>query len=297
MPAWLGRKQPAHHCCTAKEKCRPAGAYQHTALSLTRTLCCPLPQGPGAGQVRFCIAALLATLILDEPAMELIRERKEAPVLFEASLQMLTESMERIRSDLAAREQREQERGAKRIERALKRQQKAFEKAQKEAAAAVAAAGAAEGEGGAERAADADADADAAAAAEPGVPAAAPAVAPEAAEAKEAVKQQEGQEGEAGSNAEAAATDAAAAAEEEEEDVDEEAEAEQEAKDDEACDVELNNLRRLCEACAQAMWGSAHYSVMQEPLQVRLWTWVWVLPACTDWLVAMPGAARSTAVN
>jgi hypothetical protein len=264
-------------------------------MQLTRILCCPPSQGPGASQVRFCVAALLATLILDEPAMELIRERKEAPVLFEASLQMLTETMERIRSDLAAREQREQEQGAKRIERALKRQQKAFEKVQKEAAAAAAAAGdaAAEGEGGAEGTEGAAA-ADAAAAGEPGAAASVPAAATEAAEAGEGVTQQEGQAGEAGGSVEAAAADIAAAVEgEQEEEVDEEAEAEREAKADEACDVELNNLRRLCEACAQAMWGSAHYSVMQEPLQVRLRVWVWecCLPVLSGFLLCqgLPG--------
>jgi hypothetical protein len=47
--------------------------------------------------VQFCAASLLATLILDDAAMELIRERREAPVLFEAALQLLSESVERIR--------------------------------------------------------------------------------------------------------------------------------------------------------------------------------------------------------
>jgi hypothetical protein len=47
--------------------------------------------------VQFCTASLLATLILDDAAMQLIRERREAPVLFEAALQLLSETVERIR--------------------------------------------------------------------------------------------------------------------------------------------------------------------------------------------------------
>ena len=59
-------------CATARTRVTPLHHPPH------------LPQGPGSGQVQFCTAALLASLILDEGAMELIRQRREAPLLFEA---------------------------------------------------------------------------------------------------------------------------------------------------------------------------------------------------------------------
>lgn len=35
------------------------------------------PSGPGANMIQFCMASLLATLVLDDDAMELIRDRGE----------------------------------------------------------------------------------------------------------------------------------------------------------------------------------------------------------------------------
>ena len=35
------------------------------------------PTGPGESMIQFCMASLLATLVLDDEAMELIKQRQE----------------------------------------------------------------------------------------------------------------------------------------------------------------------------------------------------------------------------
>jgi hypothetical protein len=56
-----------------------------------------LPQGPGHEMVQFCMASMLATLVLDDEAMETIRERDESAILFEACLSLLSATLERLR--------------------------------------------------------------------------------------------------------------------------------------------------------------------------------------------------------
>ena len=41
--------------------------------------------------IQFCMASLLATLVLDDGVMDLVRERGEAPALFEACIVLLTQ--------------------------------------------------------------------------------------------------------------------------------------------------------------------------------------------------------------
>lgn len=46
-------------------------------------------QGPGHSKVQFCMAALLATLVLDEQAMEILQQRGEGHLVFEAALKLV----------------------------------------------------------------------------------------------------------------------------------------------------------------------------------------------------------------
>lgn len=55
------------------------------AMPLTSIL-----QGPGHSKVQFCMAALLATLVLDEEAMEIIQQRGEGHLVFEATLKLVS---------------------------------------------------------------------------------------------------------------------------------------------------------------------------------------------------------------
>jgi hypothetical protein len=48
-----------------------------------------LTQGPGHSKVQFCMAALLATLVLDEQAMEILQQRGEGHLVFEAALKLV----------------------------------------------------------------------------------------------------------------------------------------------------------------------------------------------------------------
>jgi hypothetical protein len=47
-------------------------------------------QGPGHSKVQFCMAALLASLVLDDEAMEIVRQRGEGHLIFEATLQLVS---------------------------------------------------------------------------------------------------------------------------------------------------------------------------------------------------------------
>lgn len=47
-------------------------------------------QGPGHGRVQLFMASLLATLVLDDDAMEAVRQRGEGPLVFEAALKLVS---------------------------------------------------------------------------------------------------------------------------------------------------------------------------------------------------------------
>lgn len=53
--------------------------------------------------IQFCMASLLATMVLDDDAMELIRERGEAPILFEACIVLLTSTLDKLHAELDRR--------------------------------------------------------------------------------------------------------------------------------------------------------------------------------------------------
>lgn len=53
--------------------------------------------------IQFCMASLLATLVLDDDAMELIRERGEAPILFESCIVLLTSTLDKLHAELDRR--------------------------------------------------------------------------------------------------------------------------------------------------------------------------------------------------
>lgn len=46
-------------------------------------------QGPGQGKVQNCMAALLATLVLDDDAMEILQQRGEGHLVFEVTLKLV----------------------------------------------------------------------------------------------------------------------------------------------------------------------------------------------------------------
>lgn len=53
-------------------------------------------EGPGSQSVSFCIAASLAALVLDESAMELVRERDECTSMFRGCLNVLSAALETV---------------------------------------------------------------------------------------------------------------------------------------------------------------------------------------------------------
>lgn len=62
---------------------------------------CLYMQGPGETMTQFCMASLLATLVLDDDAMALIKERNEAPIMFEACLVLLSSVMAQLKREVA----------------------------------------------------------------------------------------------------------------------------------------------------------------------------------------------------
>ena len=68
----------------------------------SKPLVCPssLPQGPGDTMIQFCMASLLATLVLDDDVMNMIRECGEAPILFEATITLVSSSMAKLHAEL-----------------------------------------------------------------------------------------------------------------------------------------------------------------------------------------------------
>mmetsp|Transcript_26929 Transcript_26929/g.69418 ORF Transcript_26929/g.69418 Transcript_26929/m.69418 type:complete len:871 (-) Transcript_26929:1245-3857(-) len=61
------------------------------------------PEGPGSSMVQFCMASLLATLVLDDETMELIRDSGEAPTLFESCLRLLVSVFGKLHDELDRR--------------------------------------------------------------------------------------------------------------------------------------------------------------------------------------------------
>lgn len=61
----------------------------------------PLTQGPGSGMIQFCAASLLATLVLDDDVMDLIREREEAPLMFQACIILLASVLGKMLTEVA----------------------------------------------------------------------------------------------------------------------------------------------------------------------------------------------------
>eukprot|EP00198_Chlamydomonas_reinhardtii_P003541 XP_001692877.1 flagellar associated protein [Chlamydomonas reinhardtii] len=58
------------------------------------------PKGPGENMIQFCAASLLATLVLDDDAMELIRDRGEAPLMFEACIVLLQSTLGKLKREV-----------------------------------------------------------------------------------------------------------------------------------------------------------------------------------------------------
>ncbi|GFH26691.1 uncharacterized protein HaLaN_24880, partial [Haematococcus lacustris] len=82
------------------------GDARHSLIasgSLRSVLALLNPTGPGSAIIQFCMASLLATMVLDDEAMELIREREEAPILFEACIVLLTSTLDKVYEELDRR--------------------------------------------------------------------------------------------------------------------------------------------------------------------------------------------------
>ncbi|MEW5306191.1 MAG: hypothetical protein WDW36_008675 [Sanguina aurantia] len=69
--------------------------------SLKSVLALLNPVGPGSGMVQFCAASLLATLVLDDDAMDLVRGRAEAPLMFQACILLLGSVLGRMLAEVA----------------------------------------------------------------------------------------------------------------------------------------------------------------------------------------------------
>lgn len=73
-------------------------------------------QGPGHTLVQFCVASILATLVLDDAAMDLVNTRNECHLVFESCLSLLGSTLQTLKSlhqpdpeDQDAQEQRNQQ--------------------------------------------------------------------------------------------------------------------------------------------------------------------------------------------
>lgn len=67
---------------------------------LIRLLACVL-QGPGHARVQFCVASVLAILVLDDAAMEVIKQRGEGHLVFEATLRLLSHVLTAVKFSVA----------------------------------------------------------------------------------------------------------------------------------------------------------------------------------------------------
>lgn len=79
----------------------PQTMFVHTRACIHVHVCaCTCAQGPGETMIQFCMASLLATLVLDDDAMALIKERNEAPIMFEACLVLLSSVMSQLKREV-----------------------------------------------------------------------------------------------------------------------------------------------------------------------------------------------------
>ncbi|WIA12059.1 hypothetical protein OEZ85_012136 [Tetradesmus obliquus] len=58
-------------------------------------------KGPGHARVQFCVASVLAILVLDDAAMEVIKQRGEGHLVFEATLRLLSHVLTAVKFSLA----------------------------------------------------------------------------------------------------------------------------------------------------------------------------------------------------
>ena len=86
------RSQP--HSPATQPILLPAGTMP-TLLGLIKQ------EGPGQDMVCFCVAACLASLVLDEAAMEAVVQRKDSPVMFENALALLEKTIDSLDTDTA----------------------------------------------------------------------------------------------------------------------------------------------------------------------------------------------------
>eukprot|EP00882_Tetradesmus_deserticola_P021815 GHRQ01023617.1.p1 GENE.GHRQ01023617.1~~GHRQ01023617.1.p1 ORF type:complete len:231 (+),score=86.12 GHRQ01023617.1:581-1273(+) len=58
-------------------------------------------QGPGHARVQYCVASVLAILVLDDAAMEVVKQRGEGHLVFEATLRLLSHVLTAVKFSLA----------------------------------------------------------------------------------------------------------------------------------------------------------------------------------------------------
>lgn len=81
---------PAVHQCEHGRTC--CSCCTHGLRMRVCVCACAVPivlQGPGQSKVQNCMAALLATLVLDEQAMEVLQKRGEGHLVFEVALKLV----------------------------------------------------------------------------------------------------------------------------------------------------------------------------------------------------------------
>ncbi|KAG1678758.1 hypothetical protein FOA52_012798 [Chlamydomonas sp. UWO 241] len=71
-----------------------------TTGSLKHVIALLNPDGPGAVMIQFCMASLLATLVLDDELMEMVRDRGDAPLFFEACILLLNVTLRNLHDEL-----------------------------------------------------------------------------------------------------------------------------------------------------------------------------------------------------
>ncbi len=77
----------------ARESLIQSGAMKQVLIHIN-------PEGPGKYMLQFCMASLLATMVLDDVAMEMVRDRGDAPVLFEACIVLLSSTLDKLHVEL-----------------------------------------------------------------------------------------------------------------------------------------------------------------------------------------------------
>lgn len=89
----------SHKLCVPVDQKNKELSVQPLPAAYNFTIC--FSQGPGHSKVQYCVATVLAIIVLDDAAMEVIKQRGEGHLVFEATLKLLSHVMNALKFSLA----------------------------------------------------------------------------------------------------------------------------------------------------------------------------------------------------